>query len=362
MNEENILQLAFDIKNIRNSRTLEEQRIIGIADSLIAQRDEVVRSLDSKVEKLSNKILRDVDHSKNWQPSDFLPDFSGDWNSDVKKIQKQSRALSDELLIVLVGDMITEEGLPTYQTLLNRVASTRDPTGNHESAWGKWTRWWTAEENKHGDLLHTYLMFVEKLNMHSVEKDIQHLLGSGFDPGAGDDPYKLMIYTSFQEKATHISHLGTARIAKEQGDEWLHIICFTIAEDELRHFSFYRGVMKEIFEADPNGAMTAYAHMMKKTISMPAKELDSSRNPRLFSDFAEVAQAAGIYTTEDYVEIMEQLNAFWKISNREVTTEEAIQAQKYVLNLPERYIRLAARRKNTEFKFDASKFDWIKQA
>ena len=362
MNEENILQQSFDIKNIRMPYTPEEQKIIGIADSLLADRNEVVRGLESKVEKLSNKILRDVDHSKNWQPSDYLPDFSGDWHTDVKKIQKQSRALSDELLVVLVGDMITEEGLPTYQTLLNRVASTQDPTGNYESAWGKWTRWWTAEENKHGDLLHTYLMFVEKLNMHAVERDIQHLLGSGFDPGAGDDPYKLMIYTSFQEKATHISHLGTARIGEEQGDEMLHIICTIIAEDELRHFSFYRGVMKEIFGADPNGSMTAYAHMMKKTISMPAKELDSDRNPRLFTDFSEVAQASGVYTARDYIEIMEQLNAFWKIDDRKVTTDEAIQAQNYVLNLPERYIKLAARRKNKGFNFDASRFDWIKQA
>ena len=361
MNEENTLELSYDIKNTRKSYDLEEAKILGIADSLIDQRTEVVRSLESKVEQLSNKILRDVDHSKNWQPSDYLPDLSGEWNDDVKKMQKQCSALSDELLVVLVGDMITEECLPSYQTMLNRITATEDPTGTQDSAWGKWTRWWTAEENKHGDLLHTYLRFTEKLNMRAVESDIQHLLGRGFDPGVGNDPYKLLIYTSFQEKATHVSHLGTAGIAEKQGAEGLNIICIAIAEDELRHFSFYRGVMKEIFGADPNGAMTAYAQMMKKTISMPAKEMDSNRNPNLFTNYSEVAQAIGVYTANDYIEILEQLNSFWKISDRKVTTDEALQAQEYLLNLPGRYLKLAARRKNSEFRFDGSRFDWIKQ-
>ena len=256
--------------------------------------------------------------------------------------------------------MITEEGLPTYQTLVNRPDSVRDLTGTQDTAWGKWTRWWTAEENRHGDLLHSYLTLIPRLNMRAIERDIQHLLGSGFDPGIQEDPYKLMVYTSFQEKATQISHLGTARIARKQGDEKLYTICTAIAKDEARHFSFYKGVMMEIFDEDTDGAITAYASMMKKTISMPAKELNSIRNTTLYTDFSEVAQSTKIYTAKDYVGIIEQLNAEWEIKDREVTTIEAIQAQEYLLKLPQRYLKLADRRKNKEFSFDISKFDWIK--
>jgi len=360
MVEENILQQDFEIKNRTIFPTFEEKKIIDIADQLIDERNEVVRSLESKIDKISNRILRDVDDPKNWQPSDYLPNFSGEWVDYIKEIQKQSSALPDELLVVLIGNMITEEGLPTYQTLINRSDSVRDLTGTQDTAWGKWTRWWTAEENRHGDLLHSYLTLIPRLNMRAIERDIQHLLGSGFDPGIQEDPYKLMVYTSFQEKATQISHLGTARIARKQGDEKLYTICTAIAKDEARHFSFYKGVMMEIFDEDTDGAITAYASMMKKTISMPAKELNSIRNTTLYTDFSEVAQSTKIYTAKDYVGIIEQLNAEWKIKDRKVTTIEAIQAQEYLLKLPQRYLKLADRRKNKEFSFDISKFDWIK--
>ena len=362
MDEEQILQQAFDLKTSKTSYNNEEHKIVGIADSIITFRTGVVRSLEDKIKEISDKILRDPEHPKNWQPSDHLPDFSAEWIDDIKNIQEQARALPDELLVVLVGNMITEEGLPTYETLLNKIAAVRDLTGKQATALGKWARWWAAEENRHGDLLHAYAMFIQRLNMHTIERDIQYLIGSGFDPGVGEDPYKLMVYTSFQEKATLISHVGTAKIAKEQGDEKLYTICNIIAKDEARHFSFYKGVMKEIFEVDPNGAMTAYAWMMKRIISMPAEEMNNSKHPTLFTDFSELAQAIGIYTAKDYTEIIELLNADWEIIDRDVTTVEAIQAQKYLLNLPGRYLKLAARReRKKDYSFDASRFDWIRK-
>ena len=360
MVKEQILQDSFDIKKSKKFYNNEDLQIINKSDLIISQRTDIVRSLDDNVGELSNKILRDVDHPKNWQPSDYLPDFSNNWIENINSIREQSRALPDEMLVVLVGNMITEEALPTYQTLINKVTATKDLTGSHDSAWGKWTRWWTAEENRHGDLMHSYLNFMPKLNMHAVERDIQYLISRGFNPGIGEDPYKLMVYTSFQEKATQVSHLGTAKIAKKEGDERLHDICVAIAMDEARHFSFYKGVMKDIFEKDENGAMTAYAKVMKSTIPMPATNISSSHNPNLFTDFSEVAQSIGVYTAIDYANIMEQLNNDWDIANRAVTSDEAVKSQEYLMKLPGRYLRLANRRKDNSFEFDSSKFDWIK--
>ena len=75
--------------------------------------------------------------------------------------------------------MITEEALPTYQTMLNTLDGVRDETGASPTAWAVWTRAWTAEENRHGDLLNKYLYLTGRVDMRQIEKTIQYLIGSG---------------------------------------------------------------------------------------------------------------------------------------------------------------------------------------
>lgn len=54
--------------------------------------------------------------------------------------------------------------------------------------------------------------------MRSIEDTIQRLVGSGLDPQLENNPYLCFVYTSFQERATRVSHGNTARLAKEHGD------------------------------------------------------------------------------------------------------------------------------------------------
>jgi Fatty acid desaturase len=68
----------------------------------------------------------------------------------VAELRKRTECLPDDYLVTLVGDMITEEGLPTYMTMLNTLDGVRDDTGASASPWAHWTRAWTAEENRHG--------------------------------------------------------------------------------------------------------------------------------------------------------------------------------------------------------------------
>lgn len=53
--------------------------------------------------------------------------------------------------------MITEEALPTYMAMLNTLDGVRDETGAAPTPWAQWTRLWTAEENRHGDLMSKYI-------------------------------------------------------------------------------------------------------------------------------------------------------------------------------------------------------------
>ena len=51
--------------------------------------------------------------------------------------------------------------------------------------------------------------------LQAVEVTIQNLIGAGMDPKTENNPYLGFIYTSFQERATKISHGATARHASE---------------------------------------------------------------------------------------------------------------------------------------------------
>lgn len=98
-----------------------------------------------------SKMLKTVEAS--WQPADYLPDAASEnFIDEVRALQERCNELPDDYLVTLVGDMITEEGLPTYMTMLNTLDGVRDETGASVSPWAEWTRKWTAEENRHGAL------------------------------------------------------------------------------------------------------------------------------------------------------------------------------------------------------------------
>ncbi len=75
----------------------------------------------------------------------------------MQELRKAAANLPSDYMVVLVGDMVTEEALPSYMNMLNRLDGTSDETGASPLPWAQWTRGWTAEENRHGDLLNKYL-------------------------------------------------------------------------------------------------------------------------------------------------------------------------------------------------------------
>ena len=310
-------------------------------------------------------LLKDT--SKNWQPQDFLPDpESPDFLDEVSEIQKRTAGIPDEHLVVLVGDMITEEALPTYMNMLNTLEGTKDTTGADATAWARWTRKWTAEENRHGDLMNKYLWMSGKVSLKPIETTIQNLIGSGMNPKTENNPYLGFVYTSFQERATKISHGNTARFAKEHGDETLAKICGIIAADEGRHEIAYQRIIDEVMKRDQDGAVLAFADMMKKQIVMPAHLMDDgehrARTGRdLFSDFATVAEATGTYTAEDYASIMEHLIKRWNIADVNCESGEAAEAQEFLMKQPARIRKLAAFGKRKKEKTPPVKesFSWI---
>ena len=317
-------------------------------------RREVLMHIEKYMLKMMPTYLKPID--TNWQPSDFLPDSTTDsFYQDIKTLRENAKDLSYDLVAVLIGDTITEEALPTYESWLTMVD---DISRDEEGGWMKWVRHWTGEENRHGDVLNKYLYLSGRVDMRQMEISTQYLIADGFDIGTGNDPYRNFIYTSFQEMATNISHRRVASLAKKDGDTLLSKMCGVIAADEARHAKAYKDFMSKIFEVDPSEAMIAFEDMMRNKIVMPAHFLREMglKIGQTFGHFTDAAQRLGVYTAIDYVEIMQQLIEEWKIDSINDLNEAGEKARDYVMNLPDRLIRVAERMKNPTMEY---KFSWI---
>jgi acyl-[acyl-carrier-protein] desaturase len=302
---------------------------------------EVMQLLERKIDSFMEEFLIPVE--KIWQPTDLLPDSNNEnFLEEVKELREISKDLPYDFWVTLVGDTITEEALPTYESWLMDVEGVDNVERN---GWSKWVRHWTGEENRHGDVLNKYLYLSGRVNMKEIEQTTQHLINDGFDIGTGRDPYKNFVYTSFQELATFVSHNRVALIAKKYGEKKLFKMCNLIAGDEMRHHLAYSEFVNQIFKVDPSEMMLAFQYMMKQKITMPALFLRESGNKigSAFEAFSDSAQRIGVYTASDYVDILQKLNEKWDIGNINGLTAEAEKARDYLMKLPERMRKISER-------------------
>ncbi len=317
-------------------------------------RIEVMQTLEKSMGELLGNYLKPI--NENWQPSDLLPESSSpNFIEEVKEIQELAREMDYDLFTVLVGDTITEEALPTYESWLMSVQGIDQENGN---GWAKWIRGWTAEENRHGDLLNRYLYLSGRVNMREMEVTTQFLISDGFDIGTGVDPYKNFVYTSFQELATNVSHRRVGTLSRKAGNKKLAKICNTIANDEARHATAYMEFVRRIFELDPSEMMLAFEDMMRKKIVMPAMFLRESGQSigGLWEDFSDAAQRTMVYTTHDYINILKSLIDDWEIDKFRDLNDSAEKARDYLMALPQRLERISQRIKVPERDHN---FKWL---
>ncbi len=322
--------------------------------SLSGTRLDVMRFVGEKIDVSMDEFLKPIE--TNWQPSDFLPDTTKEsFLDEVKLLRESTRELSYDYVAVLVGDTITEEALPTYESWLMDMIGVEQ---EKPQAWTRWIRSWTAEENRHGDLLNKFLYLSGRVNMRAMEVSTQYLIADGFDIGTGKDPYRNFIYTSFQELATNVSHRRTATLAKQAGCNQLSKICGVIASDEMRHAKAYKDFVSQIFAVDPSEMMLAFEDMMRKKIVMPAHFLRETgvQIGQTFSHFSDAAQRLGVYTTYDYIDIAEALLIDWKIDSIAELNDAGQRARDYLMALPARLRRVAERTKVPTLEYP---FSWI---
>jgi len=315
---------------------------------------EVMQTIEKSLDELLTKYLKPID--ENWQPSDLLPDSKEPgFFEEIEEIQALAKEMNYDLFAVLIGDTITEEALPTYESWLMDVEGIEE---DNKNGWSRWVRAWTAEENRHGDLLNKYLYLSGRVNMREMEISTQHLINDGFDLQTGRDPYRSFIYTSFQELATNISHRRVATLSQKTGNSRLAKICGIISADEARHANAYINFVNRILEIDPGEIMLAFEDMMKKKIVMPAHFLRESggRMGGLFGHFSDAAQRIMVYTTQDYIDILKSLLKAWDVENIVGINDSAEKARDYLMALPKRLQRISERIKIPQKQFE---FKWI---
>lgn len=293
-----------------------------------------------------------------WQPSELLPDLTReDWPDEVRALRAEAARLGDDVLVLLVGNIVTEEALPSYQTALNRFAGMTDATGTETHAWARWSRAWTAEEQRHGSVTSTYLYLTGRVNLRAVEDTIQNLIRNGFDPRAGGDAYRGLAYVSFQERATKLCWTRLAKRAAEAGAPRLQRICGQVGADEARHERVYQTLLQHVVARAPEPALAALHDIWGHVIEMPARTMTDGRDRRLFEHFADLNQRTGVYTLADYAEILTHVVDAVGLPRLTGLSGEAAAQQEALCALPERFRALAQERQSRPSR--AAPFAWI---
>ncbi len=262
-----------------------------------------------------------------WFPSEILapaPDTDPDqW---VKDLRKRAEGISFPMRVALSLNLLTEEGLPHFHRLLAVYLGS-------DSIWTKWTNLWTAEEDRHGAILHDYMHDSRLVDNPVLERMQFEYLKAGFEPSWDSDPYRVFVYTSLQERATQVSHANTGRLAGEN-EPLIGEVLSNVAKEEARHYVFYRTIFAEVLQRDPDRALESAA------LIMPSIEMPGVNMPH-FRDMADVIRRAGIYGPRDYLRIVEELIKFWKIETITGLKEAGQKAQEKILAVPARLTRVA---------------------
>ena len=262
-----------------------------------------------------------------WFPSELLaPPPDTDPDHHLRELRRRAEGISLPARVAVALNLLTEEGLPHFHRLLAAYLG-------GDTFWSKWTNLWTAEEDRHGAILHDYTRDSRILDNPVLERMQFEYLKAGFEPAWDKDPYRVFVYTTLQERATQVSHANTGKLAGSY-EPTIGTVLSNVAKEEARHYTFYRTIFKEVLDRDPNNALHSAAEIMP-SIDMPGISMPH------FREMADVIRRAGIYGPRDYLKIVEEQIRYWAIETIVGLNEVGKKAQEKILAIPARLERVA---------------------
>lgn len=279
-----------------------------------------------------------------WFPSELMePAPDTDPDRHVQELRERATGISLPARVALALNLLTEEGLPHFHRLLAVYLGS-------DSFWSRWTNMWTAEEDRHGAVLHDYCRDSRVLNTPVLEKMQFEYLRAGFEPVWDKDPYRVFVYTTLQERATQVSHAATGKLASAT-EPMIGKVLANVAKEEARHYAFYREIFKNVLTRDPNRGLVSAAAVM------PAIDMPGVLMPH-FREMADVIRRAGIYGPRDYLKIVQEQIRYWAVDTLEDLNEAGRQAQETILAIPKRLERIAdamdSRSRSKSFSFEVA--------
>ncbi|MDT0497855.1 acyl-ACP desaturase [Algiphilus sp. W345] len=279
-----------------------------------------------------------------WFPSDLLTEGETDrrvGEQSLARVREDARGLPDAIRVGIALNLLTEEGLPHF----HRLIATH--LGN-ESPWSTWNNMWTAEEDRHGCALRDYVRDARIFDMRALERMQYDYIESGFNPMWEQDPYRLLAYTSLQEKATQVAHANTGRQCADYEPQIQRVLAH-ISGDESRHYAFYRACFAEILDRDPNRGLQSLLKVMP-ALAMPGHSMPG------YDHMSDVVRRAGLYGPRHYQKICEELLDYWRVAELQDLNADGRSAQEKLMKVPKRLARmgdyLEAKAGRRTFSFD----------
>ncbi|QLL05834.1 acyl-ACP desaturase [Mycobacterium vicinigordonae] len=274
---------------------------------------QLLEELEPVVEQLLNRHLSMF---KEWSPHDYIPwsDGRNYYTLDGQDWEPGQSRLSDVAQVAMVQNLLTEDNLPSYHREIAMNFSMDGP-------WGQWVNRWTAEENRHSTALRDYLVVTRAVDPVELEKLRMEQMTRGFSPGQNlqgdlfaESVFDSVMYVSFQELATRVSHRNTGKACNDSiADQLLA----RVSHDENLHMIFYRDVSAAGLDIAPNQAMRS-VHRILRNFKMPGFTVPEFRRK------AVIIAVGGVYDPRIHLEevVMPVLRK-WRIFEREDFTGEA---------------------------------------
>jgi acyl-[acyl-carrier-protein] desaturase len=192
---------------------------------------------------------------------------------------------------------------------------------------------WTAEEDRHGTLLHDYLWEARIVHPRVLDEMQFAYLKSGYNPDWQRDPYQMFAYTSMQERATQVCHQNNARRAGEY-DPVISRGLDRVGAEEARHFHFYRQVFAESLARDADRALASLARALR-LFEMPGGNIPT------FAEMTDVIRRSNLYGPRHFLKIIQELIEYWGLTTLTNLGAMGHEAQDFVLSYPARLTRIA---------------------